>query len=189
MNNIILRQLFRLFSAVGGFFFAISVIGVIPSPYVFAQDTDFSQYEVIEDRNIFRPLSDPAAKDKANPAASSTTTSTTASAAEFVLTGIIKIKGQYLAILEKKSGEKGFTVRVNDKIEDYTVKDIQKDSVTLEKDGRLTIIALNISSKDKSVAERKTATPSEGLATDEEANDKEIIDTNIMRKLRMGGIP
>jgi len=102
------------------------------------QDEPLSAFEIIEQRNIFRPKPEeqkPVAKDTGNTkVAASGSAAPAIVGPDLILTGVVKIRSQYKAILEKPAGGKSFYVKVGDQVEDYTVKDIEAQKVILEKD-------------------------------------------------------
>ena len=99
---------------------------------------DLSFYDIIEKRNFFKPKIDDSSlgtgrdsetikklSDKYTPESSSLL--------EFRLTGIIKLKNKFKAIIEKKNGTEGFYVGVGDSLKDFIVNSIEEDKVILEK--------------------------------------------------------
>jgi len=107
----------------------------------------FSQYEVIEERNIFMQ----------NPLRKSIKTIETVSSEElevsgsefggYVLSGMVVLRGKYKAIITDTSTQKGFYVGLYDKIGDYIVSDIKKDTVFIEKDGQVYQLKLDSSNR------------------------------------------
>jgi len=148
------------------------------------QDVSFSSYRVIEERNIFRPNK---GSDEEPGAVSEQlfTSSDNASAAEdLVLTGIVKIKRKFMAIVEKKEGGKGFYVKKGDWVEKYQVQSVLRDRVMLEKDGRIFILKLQVSSAKDAAPITRAKFQEEPTA--QESTALPVADTNIIRNLRMG---
>jgi len=104
---------------------------------------------------------------------------------DLVLTGVIEIKNGYKAIIEKKGTEKGFYVAVGEAVEDYTVKEIQINKVTLEKDAKTFELKLKQAArKTSSVSMQKPK--SNDKEAQAENNNQENQYINPSQKLRMG---
>jgi len=150
------------------------------------QDVSFSSYRVIEERNIFRPNK---GGDEESSAASEqlfTQSENASTAKDLVLTGIVKIKKRFMAVIEKKEGNKGFYVRKGDWVEDYQVQSVLKDRVMLEKDGRIFILKLQVSSNTKPDLLNRSQIKENPTGQTAESSALPVSDTNIMRNLRMG---
>ncbi|MCK5214233.1 MAG: hypothetical protein KAR05_02625 [Candidatus Omnitrophica bacterium] len=155
-------------------------------------------YDVIEQRNIFRPKSDSSntvnqedsvfqnnsrtvMSDFNRRSASSLTVD------HLHLTGIVKLNGTYKAIIEKKDGGNGFYVKVNDYIEDYVVHKIKRDQVVLIKNEKQYILKLDLAKKKHKKLKKKKAAPIESTIEPPKSNKINLpADTNIMRRLRTG---
>ncbi len=97
---------------------------------IFAQEEKpLSYYEIIEERNFFRPKEDTVKviKPKTEEKKKESTNY------KFILTGIVEINGKLKAIIEKNSGE-GFYVEEKENVEDYLVEKITQNTVILKKD-------------------------------------------------------
>jgi hypothetical protein len=104
------------------------------------QDPPLSYYKVIEQRNFFRPqLSAQEKKTDSSVAAvrAHPLSSDEYAAAGFILTGIVKIRGSYKAIIEKQDETKGYYVKIGDMMEDYVVVDIRADEAVLQKEDQI----------------------------------------------------
>ncbi len=158
----------------------------------FEEHPPLSYYEVIEKRNIFRPMVDinkltsiDASKDKSSHTAQSNSSS---SIDDLTVTGIIKLRGQYKAIIEKKNEQKGFYVKVDDNIDDYTVKSIKNDTVTLQKSNSTYILKLNIAEpQPQKPSDILNSSTTQSVTSNEtQQQDSRPFKTNVMQSLRTG---
>jgi type II secretory pathway component PulC len=108
------------------------------------QEHPLSYYEIIEQRNFFRPKEPPSIEktEKLNSEKKNVPQQPSMITTDLVLTGTVKIRGNYRAIIEKKTQNKGFYVKTNDTVGDYIVKDIKEDRVILEKDDKVFTLKL-----------------------------------------------
>ena len=176
----------------------LSVVCCLWSVVCLAQEQDppLSYYEIIAQRNFFRPSEESVSKEETKTMPEYTLPSADAHAGDLTLTGIIRIKGKLKAIIEKKSGNKGFYVRVGDMVDDYEVKDIQPDGIILDRAGQITVLKLKVV-PSKTKKEKPSAIPTEET-TDSEKEAREAQEeittesiknkSNIMQNLRQGTI-
>ncbi|MFH1459667.1 MAG: hypothetical protein ABIG64_04770 [Candidatus Omnitrophota bacterium] len=143
------------------------------------QDPELKYYQIIEQRNFFRPQYDPSENEYNLPEEQ---TNQTNSGLDFVLTGVIEIKNGYKAIVEKISQKKGFYVSINDAIEDYLVRDIKINKIILERNEQVFELKLNqgISPAADSAPEQ---TQTQNIQKPTNPNLRNL---NTMQKLRMG---
>jgi len=157
------------------------------SKYIVSEDQGFSYYQIIEQRNFFRPKKDPSKEniDTDKKPSQANTKEKKEDTMDLVLTGVIEIKNGYKAIIEKKGTEKGFYVAVGEAVEDYTVKEIQINKVTLEKDAKTFELKLKQAArKTSSVSMQKPK--SNDKEAQAENNNQENQYINPSQKLRMG---
>jgi len=171
------------------------------SDLIVLPDPPFSYYEIIEQRNFFHPRKDNDSQQEEYRSLLSVGEETVKSfkrrgtagqdagisdSLSLILTGVIEIRGGYKAIVENKNQAEGYYVSVNDPIEDYIVKDIQRDKLVLEKDAELYELKLERTAKPPDNAlNTSTDTAAENENTDS-AEYKEDIRLNRMKNLRMG---
>jgi hypothetical protein len=176
-------------------FLISSGIVFLASGLSFAQDEypPLSYYEVIEQRNIFRPNGKDNLADNHSPQQEIISNESTSDQVDdIILTGIIKIRGQYKAILEKKSEQKGFYVVVDQIIDDYTVEDIQNDKVVLKRDNRFVTLKIKIPTNNKirhNHAKKSRMYEESKLMNEEQLiaeNSHTTHKTNIMQSIRTG---
>jgi type II secretory pathway component PulC len=158
------------------------------------EDTPLSYYEIIEQRNFFRPSEDSEAKtqeenlEKRGAVAPEVPPLVVS---DLVLTGIVKIKNNYKAIIERKSGGEGYYVEVDDIVGDYLVEDIHKTRVILRKGKQIFELQLRKKAdKESEETDDKSYRESgqESGQTQEEnpSNSEMKYQENALRKLRMG---
>jgi len=152
----------------------------------FAQEYPLSYYEVIEKRNFFRP------KEKTLPNNSRYKTNNKSAKKKnkslgFILTGIVRVRGKYKAIIEKHSGE-GFYVGINESVEDYLVKEINTDSVILEKDNKESVLKLKKANSRNNIILKK-GSKNMMPQKEESSPDKTGHTPNILKELRAGRNP
>ncbi|MBN3040305.1 MAG: hypothetical protein JW867_04195 [Candidatus Omnitrophica bacterium] len=154
-----------------------------------------SYYEIIEKRNFFKPAYEPPASEKTPESDKDlsekySSQNQDSSTSDLTLTGIIKLKGRYKAIIEKKSTGEGFYLGVNDAVESYTIKDIIRDKVTLDKDGQEIYLGLKEISKEAEPesGEKKDLTPDQPQTATDEASSDLPPDLNTLQNLRSGSI-
>jgi len=183
------------------FLYSLSIILCLMS-CVLCQDKAFAQednplsfYEVIEERNIFRPKAETSTEEQEETDWSSPTKEVTTKdrpkISDLILTGIIKIRNKYKAILERKSGGKGYYVTTGGLVDDYTVTEIRKSYIVLKKDGKYYTLNLRKSSAQKEPSKEKTEEKIEDIP--KETAPQELKDAsqhkfknNVMQNLRMG---
>ncbi len=158
--------------------------------FAFEQRPPFSYYEVIQQRNIFRPKNDSnSVAQQQTTAAAPVFISPASESDDFTLTGVIKIRGAYKATLHKKSDQKGFYVRVNDSIDGFVVSDIQPNKVTLTKDGQTYELGLNAptsETKPDNVTSDDNATKTDSRVQTDLQNESAQDRGSIMRSIRLG---
>ena len=155
------------------------------------EDPELSYYEVIEDRNFFKPKDQTAVarEQKAQKQDISTPEQSIAGIADLMLTGVVKIRDRYKAIIEKKDKSQGYYVRVSDPVEDYIVRDIRKNKVLLEKDEKVFELKFKGLSETE---EEKTQSLSENSDQIQPIQEEAVPDEgfeyeeNIVQKLRSG---
>ncbi len=128
------------------------VVGLIVllAATAFADLPPFSRYEVIEKRNFFRPKTETTAGTE-NPAPVAAAAKQ-ADASAPTLTGVVRIRGVWKAILEKSSGT-SFYVGAGDDADGWIVKEIRKDGITLQKHGK----EVNVVLRERPAAGKKPA--------------------------------
>jgi len=152
-----------------------------------------SYYDVIEERNIFRPNND-LTSDRSDISSTIVTRQqeeNSSAVKNISLTGIIRIRGRYKAIIEKKDEQSGFYVSQGDEIDQYTVEEIKDDQIKLIKDGKSTVLKINIqrerNEKDSDSGEKDMLIE---IDQDQKSNEepKENFRSNIIRNIRTGGL-
>jgi hypothetical protein len=161
------------------------------------QDPPLSYYEIIEQRNFFRPAKDATSQQDTERRPEYPLPSTAAQAGDLRLTGIVRIKGRLKAIIEKESGNRGYYVGLGDMVDDYEVKDIQPDGIILDRNGQISVLKLKVVSSKKKKEEPQTTLKEEAdneEETETEETQEEITTesikykSNIMQNLRKGEI-
>ncbi|MFH2137118.1 MAG: hypothetical protein ABII88_01250 [Candidatus Omnitrophota bacterium] len=156
----------------------------------FAQEEtpDLSYYEIIEQRNFFRPTKDlQETKIKTDNYSAFSFSSNSTSIQNLVLTGVINIKNGYKAIVEKTDQDKGYYVAVGDMIEDYVVKDILNNKIFLERDSQIFDLKLRevrINNVSSGQSENK---PLDQTTINTQDNNQTNHQINPMQQLRTGG--
>lgn len=190
--NINMKQL-RFFFPIWVFFGMITGVIHLSSEKCLAleQHPPFSYYEAIEQRNIFRPKieKDDLTQDKKfeEPALPDYTVSTLD---KYVLTGIVKIRGQYKATITDKNTKNGHYVSIEDVFDDFTVMDIQQDKVILEQNDKTYEFKINTPASRVSIkkTEETAEASSQAPLPEEPVSQKKTAKprTNMMKSIRMG---
>jgi type II secretory pathway component PulC len=145
----------------------------------------FSRYLIIERRNFFRPRVRPAPADTQPRGA----VRTEPGAPDLVLTGVVRIRSTWKAILEKKSEKTSFYVGVDEEADGCTVKSIAENKVVLVKDGREFEIGLRTSAGPEK-APSKTGTkppPDAAESKGSSSGDSEsVTGSELIRLIRTG---
>jgi len=154
------------------------------------QDSSFTYYDIIEQRNFFRPKKDVTGKSNTASFAGNQSqpagTPAAENASDLVLTGVIEIKNGYKAIVEGTNPERGFYVSVNEAIGDYIVKEIQPNKIILEKNGRPLELRLKQAGTKSPEPADESAAENNGRTTGAADGDNQPAPAGAMQKLRMG---
>jgi len=153
----------------------------------FAQEHPLSYYEVIEKRNFFRPKEKTLPNNNQDRINNKNAKKKNKSLG-FILTGIVRVRGKYKAIIEKHSGE-GFYVGINESVEDYLVKEINTDSVVLEKDNKESVLKLKKANSSRNNITLKKESKKVLPQKEETSSDKTGHTPNILKELRTGRNP
>lgn len=175
------------------FYATIASVVIFLSGNCFAleQHPPFSYYDVIEQRNIFRPKTEaPDTSQQAEPVPLPLQTNISSGLDNYVLTGVVKIRGKYKATITDKSSESGYYVAKGELISNLKIIDIQHDRVILEQDNQTYELKINAQASriiyQKPVAEKETSTKTITPKEDLSSNDNTMPRTNIMKSIRMG---
>jgi hypothetical protein len=144
----------------------------------------FSRYLVIERRNFFRPRVKPAPADTQPREA----VKKESGAPDLVLTGVVRIRSTWKAILEKKSEKTSFYVGVDEEVDGCTVKSIAKSKVVLVKDGREFEMGLRTSAgPEKAPSKAGTKPPPTAAGSKGSSGDSEnVTGSELIRLIRTG---
>jgi type II secretory pathway component PulC len=152
------------------------------------EEPPLSYYGIIEQRNLFRPKKELVADKEKKDSKDEKTIyrGKLVKATDLVLTGVVKIRGNYKAILEKKTGGKSFYIKVNDTVQGYTVKDIRDDRIILQKDNQEFMLSIEKRNSDDTT--RTQDKPKGGTEQDKVSSQPAQFkyEENIMQKMRMG---
>ncbi|MCP4650978.1 MAG: hypothetical protein GY853_13000 [PVC group bacterium] len=147
-----------------------------------------SYYEIIEKRNFFRPTKDLNAEVQSSGIQSAFPGNDgSAKARDLILTGVVNLKNGYKAIVEKKNQDKGFYVGINDSIENYIVKDIQKNKIILERNNQLFDLKLKQAGLSSTPLPANNNEPKTiSISPAYTGENKDDYPLNTMQKLRRG---
>ncbi len=147
-------------------------------------------YKVIEERDVFRGQNElTASTAAASPVEAALTAleKQNRPVADFIVTGIMKIRDRFKAIIEKRDGSQSSYVQVGDDVDDYTVTAIDTTGVSLERNGLILHVRLDAKEgpAPASASAPPEATPATGKAADA-ARAPQAAPTPLIQKIRMG---
>jgi len=193
-KHIPLRAVFLFAAALSAGYGAASTpaaTGQTQDAFAPAVKAPLTYYKVIEERDVFRgqnELKTPAAAASPVEAALTALEKQSRPVADFIVTGIMKIRDRFKAIIERRDGSQSSYVQVGDDVNDYTVTAIDPTGVSLEKNG----LALHVRLDTKegpapapAPAPAPEATPATGEAADA-ARAPQAAPTPLIQKIRMG---
>jgi type II secretory pathway component PulC len=156
----------------------------------YAQESNqpFSYYEIIEQRNFFRPKKEELKDKKKIIEQGFISKKPATETSDLILTGVVKINGRYKAIIEKKTQDEGFYVETNERVENYIVTEIRQDEIYLTKEGQTFVLKLKITPS----IQQKEAPFDNNLTVQPQKNEQDSLENmrfeeNIIQKIRMGG--
>jgi len=153
---------------------------------------DFSYYEEIEKRNIFRPKIEPeeTADEKQKPEELPPPVETPPEIDHFVLTGIVNIRGKFKATITNTKNQQGYYVGTHDLVEDFYVKDIRNDIVILERGGEVSELRLNTPAspdpKENIMVDEGSEPNALPQAQTQRPDNDMRYKTNMMKSIRLG---
>jgi hypothetical protein len=109
---------------------------------------------------------------------------------KYVLTGIVKIRGEYKATITDKNTKDGHYVSIGDAFDEFTILDIKHDKVILERDGETYELKINMPAShvlNKEPVETEQASPGTPSPKESNGQSKKLQHRrNIMKSIRMG---
>ena len=124
-------------------------------------ETELAPYEVIAQRNFFRPT-ETAVPDGGSLPVAALSKPTASTPASLILTGVVALPAGPKAIIESSRGGSGFYVGIGDSVEEFRVLTIEPERVVLDKNGALLEILLQkpaATAADQSPAATVTPAP------------------------------